>query len=76
MPALRDEADEAQRKDWDVLLIHFLSVKNQISINLSSIIVFPNILVQADIYCIACVNDGSGILFGFSRPKRYSGQRV
>lgn len=23
-----------------------------------------------------CVNDGSGILFGFLRPKRYSGQRV
>ncbi len=33
-------------------------------------------LVQADIYCMGSVNDGSGILFGFLRPKRYSGQRV
>jgi hypothetical protein len=28
------------------------------------------------IHGTACVNDGSGILFGFLEPKRYSGQRV
>ena len=25
---------------------------------------------------MSCPQDGSGILFGFFRPKRYSGQRV